>query len=161
MANAKLIDSIPNDECLTIDDIAEEFGTGPLRARQIVEKAIKSGNVPRLVKKDGRRYLYAPQMMEALRKAKDKGLLGKFRNKSPKAKLKNALMVIPVPIFDEDIKDLLMKKFQNEEAIAKYAKNLVEGSVKPYLAKKKQLQEQLERELHAMFTNGQSPDLSM
>src|SRR6185436_16075215 len=109
---ATIADSIPNDKCLTIDDMASEFNLGTLRMRQVIEKAIKGKHIQSLTKKDGRRVLYAPQMVDQLRKAIEAGKLGKFNAKrSPVTSLKHAQFVLTVPIFDEDIAKLLMAKF--------------------------------------------------
>lgn len=146
-----LADSIPDDKCFTIDDLAAEFKLGPQRTRQIIEKALKDKLVPRLIKTKGRQNLYTPQMIDALKDAMNKGKLGKFQNRGSKtlskSSLKHAELIVTVPIFDEEIATLLKKKFQTEDGISKYLKLQLEETVKPILAKKRELQERYEREM--------------
>lgn len=145
---ATIADSIPNDKCLTIDDVATEFNLGNLRMRQIIEKAIKSKYIQSLTKKDGRRILYAPQMVDQLRKTIESGKLGKFNAKrSVVSSLKHAQFVLTVPIFDEDIGKLLITKFGSTDKMNDYLKSILEDTVKPILAKKRELMEKYEREL--------------
>lgn len=146
-----LADSIPNEDCLTIEDIAQEFGLSTLRTRQVVDTAVKGKIVPKLFKKDGRRILYTPQMMEMLRKAKEDGKLGKFRNKQSARVLKNATLVINVPIFDQDIANLLKNRFPNEAAMSNYLQHQLEASVKNILAKKQQLEAKYQEELKKLY----------
>lgn len=142
-----LADAIPSEDCFTIEDLAEEFGVGPLRMRQIIDKAVKSGYTQTLIKKEGRKFLYAPQMVEQIRKAVDAGKLGKFRKKSLATVMKHAELVVNVPIFDKEIARLLKTKFKTEEEIAKFLKNKLEDSIKPFLAKRRELEAKYEKEM--------------
>lgn len=153
---ATLADSIPNEDCYTIDDLSEEFGLGIARMRQIITKAIKEKIVPNVSKKDGRTILYAPQMVEALKIAKQKGLLGKFSKKSNVIATKHAELVISVPIFDSEIAVMLKKKFENEAGISKYLKSKLEESVKPIMIKRREIQERYEKELQALLHSDMS-----
>lgn len=153
-----LADSIPNEDCYTIDDVASEFGLSTLRMRQVLDKAFKEQIVPKLIKKDGRRVLYAPDLVKNLLAARERGVLGKFNKRSPEVSLKHAKMIIQVPIFDEDIVKLLKSKFQDETQIAKFLQTKVEETVKPFLAKKKQLELEFEQKMEKLM---REPELSM
>lgn len=155
---ATLADAIPNDECFGIEDLAEEFGVGTLRMRQVLQKALSGKIVPNLSKKDGRKILYAPQMVEALKDARDKGKLGKFNKKSGIVSTKHAQLVVSVPIFDPEIANLLKSKFENEAGMSKFLKNMLETSVKSIMGKKREIQERYERELEKLYSTS---DLSM
>lgn len=149
---ATLADSIKNEDCYEIEDLAEEFGVGTLRMRQILAKALDSKAVPKLIKKDGRRILYAPQMVEALRAAKEKGLLGKFnKSRHPVISTKNAKLIITVPIFDEEIAEMLKSRYKNEAGMVKFLQTQLFSNVNPILAKKRELKERYEQELQELM----------
>lgn len=151
MSQATLADAIPNEECFTIEDLAEEFDLSTLRVRQIIDKAIKGKHVQNLVKKEGRRVLYAPQMVEQLKSAVDRGLLGKFRKKNPVTALKYAKLVLQVPIFDEEISTLVKRKFESDENIVKFLQDQLSQSVKPILAKKRELEARFDKEMQQLL----------
>lgn len=149
-----IADSIPNDACWTIEEIADDFGLSHLRTRQVVDQAIQKQLVQNLTKKEGRRILYAPQMVEQLQNAKEKGILGKFNKKREKgSSMKDAKLVLNVAIFDSEIAELLLRKFQSEDAIIKHVKDGLEASVKTVLAKKKELAEKYERAMQELLSN--------
>lgn len=148
---ATLADSIPNEECLGIEDLAEEFGIGVIRMRQVVDKALKGKIVPNLSKKDGRKILYTPQMVEALKDAREKGKLGKFNKKSNIVSTKHAKMIITVPIFDEEIAELLKNKYENDMGIVRYIQNHLIEHVRPIMTKKRELQKRYERDLEILM----------
>lgn len=155
-----LADAIPNEECFTIEDLMEEFQLSSQRTRQVIDKALKEKIVQRLIKVDGRRNLYAPQMVEQLKAAAESGKLGKFNRKRTTNNLKSAALVITVPIFDSGIADLLMKKFGSQEVIAKFAKTTLEASVKDILARKREIQEKYEKELAELMNHSTTAMIS-
>lgn len=160
MADAsKLIDSFKDEDWLTIDDVATEVDLSVLRTRQVVTKALDEKLIQKLTKKDGVRVLYARMMIDQLKRVMDAGKLGRFNKKRKLASsTKHAQLVVTVPIFDEDIAKLLKTKFNDEDGINRFVKAKLEESVKPILAKKRELEERYEREMKALF---QASDLSL
>lgn len=153
-----LADLIPNEECFAIEDVAEKFGLKVFRMRQVLDKAFKEQIVPKLIKRDGRKILYTPELVKNLLDAKERGILGKFNTRSTSASLKYAKIIIKVPIFDEEIFKLLINKFENEDKISKFLQTKVEETVKPFLAKKRQLEQEFQQKMQSLMRD---PDLSM
>lgn len=151
MAQAKISDSIPDADCLSIEDLALEFNLKTQRMRQVVDKAVKERIIPNLIKVKGRKNLYPPQFVEQLKLAVDAGKLGKFNKRTSKSAMKYADLVIQVPIFDKEIAFMLRKKFKDEEGITKFLQNQAAESVKPIMAKKRELQERYENELQKLL----------
>lgn len=158
-----LADSIPNEDCYTIEDLMDDFQLSSQRTRQIIDKALNEKLVQRLIKVDGRRNLYAPQMVEQLKSAVESGKLGKFNRKRTGPSLSKASMVINVPIFDPSIAELLIKKFGSIEVVAKFAKTQLEESVKSILARQTEIKERYEKELQELMEHSTtfSPEVSL
>lgn len=160
---ATLADSIPDSQCLTIEDIAEELGLSTIRTRQVVDKAFKEKLVQKLIKKNGRRILFAPQMVAQLMKAVESGKLGRFNKKrDSKSSLKLAAMTFTIPVFDKEIARLLVAKFKSEQAIGNFLKNKLEETVKPQMSALQKLEEEYQLKKQQLLSEGiQSPDLEI
>jgi hypothetical protein len=151
----RLVDNIPNEDCYTIKDVADELGLSVMRSRQIIDIVWRNNLIPKLIKKEGRTILYSPDFMGKL---KDMYLSGKFgkarkRNDLDKSMEKNAQFVIKVPIYDKQVADILTKKLGGEREIQQYLRDKLDEVSKPALTKIEQLKQRHAQELQAALDN--------
>lgn len=144
----KLADAVSDDECFTIDELAGELGVSVQRARQILTKVKQDKMIPWLVKKSGLANLYTPEFVTKLQELYASGRLGKPRKKDfDKAMVKNAKLLVQVPVFDEQGAAILQKKFGSTEEIQKFLREKLEEAYKPVLKKINELKVKQQREL--------------
>lgn len=146
-------DRIPDEDCYTVQMIADEIGLGIQRTRQIIDAALDKRITVNISKKRGAKILYAPQMAQKIIKAYNEGQLGIVRRRDgSKVNKKAAKLLIEVPIYDENIANILTKKFGTEKAMSDYLKDHLEDEAKPVLARLQELEEKAQREREALFS---------
>lgn len=62
-----------------------------------------------------------------------------------------AKLVLQVPIFDEEISTLVKRKFESDENIVKFLQDQLSQSVKPILAKKRELEARFDKEMQQLL----------
>ncbi len=142
-----IADSIPTEDCYSKKELAEEFGLSFGQMDKLVKKAIKERLVQNLTKKVGLKYYYAPQMVEKLKELRANGKLGEVRNRSKASIERNAKLLLQVPVYDEDIVEVLRQAFGTDQNIVKFLTDYLIGTVEPILVKKKQLEEQSSKQI--------------
>lgn len=132
------------DYC-TIDEVAADLGLKAQRTRQIIEDAVKRRLIQNLTKKDGVKRLYAEPMVAQL---KNLYLNGQFGNPKQRKKvqenLKAALMVVKIPVFDPEIKRILMTQFKDESQIVEFLRDKLSETYKPVMTQLKALEDEFE-----------------
>lgn len=150
----KLADSIPNEDCYSLKDVAAELGLGTQRAAQLIKQAIDARKVQKLMKKDGVKILYAPQMVDQLKKIYQNGEITKPRQRKGlglSSALKHAELVITVPVFDKDEAKLLINKFGTEDNIKKYVQEKLSEIYKPVKAQLAEIEARHKQEIEAIL----------
>lgn len=132
-----LADNYKTEDCYDIKDLASEMNVKVQQANHILDRALSNKLVPKLIKIVGKKRYFAPPMAEAIIKLRSEGKLGDVRNKSEALKIKNAKLVIEVPVFDTEIAELLKAGFSSSQEMVSLLQDHLEGLVKPLLADKK------------------------
>lgn len=154
-------DRIPDDQCYTIKEFADELGLGPQRTKQLIDRAVELKLVQPLIKSGGKGLpsLYAPQMVDGVKEAFLSGKLGKVRKTHGKVNRKNAALVIEVPVYDREVAELLQKMLNGPDGIQTYLRQKLDEVVKPAQSKLNALKKQYESEMEQLLRNlGQSED---
>lgn len=142
-----LAESIPDEDCSSIQELAADLGLGAQRTRQLIDKAIKARKLQNLSKKRGAKILYAPQMVEAIKRLYADGAIVKPRRKQgvSKSAINRAEIVIQVPIFDKEVAQILLGKFGGQDKIADYLRGKLDEAYKPDLKALKDLEAEFEK----------------
>lgn len=136
---------------LDLDEVADQLDISPSGTYQSILKLTKEKKLPKnplFVGKRGKKTVYSPQFLErlvALRggKSPTAATAATAATKPPKSvdSVKHAVFLIQVPVFDQQVADLLAKKFgENTEAeVSKYLRDKLIEIVKPALSKIEEL----------------------
>lgn len=133
-----IANQIPADEWMDINQVAKSLNLGTLRARQLAEEAVKKRIVTKLMKKEGRKILYAEAMVDKIVDAYEHGLFGKKKNPSFTVKRsveRNALMNLEIPLYDKNMIDVLNKIYGSNEKIVEAVKDYLSSIYKPTASK--------------------------
>lgn len=133
----KLSDAFKNEDCYTIEEMSKEIGVTPIRTRQLLTESLKRRLIQNLSKKEGVRVLYPEPMVKRMVEIYESGKIAKPRKNRTTQTVasitKNAKMLLEVPVFDESIKDILLKQFGSQDKIIEHLKTSLTSVAKPVL----------------------------
>lgn len=162
-----MTEAIEKSYSWTTESIAEDLGMKPAYFRVWKTKIEQDGKIAKpaigslLCIQDpdsGNRLLYSDAYVDKLRE-----LRGKVNKRdrilaTAEKSLKNAILKITVPVFDQNIADVLMRRFKTEEGIQEHFKDHIKDMAIPALKKieaiKKKYEEEMRRALDAPSGDG-------
>lgn len=140
-------DSISDEECSTIEELAKELGVSVQRARQLVAKAFGEKWIPKQIKIVGKQHLYTSEVVRKFKEMHAAGRFGTPRKRDKSVVEKDAVLVVKVPIYDKQVAEFLLRKFKTMEEIQKFLRIQLENTYRPAMKKLEELRGRHQREL--------------
>lgn len=145
----KLADAFPDEECYTIEEVAQELGVSKQHTENLLSKAAKRGLIQKLTKLVGNRKLYAPPTVDALVRARKSGALGQTR-KSP-IDMKNAHLIVTVPVYDPNIAEIVKAHFGSGDMLREWISGKLAEFARPKLMKLEEIEQEYQKEKEMVF----------
>lgn len=118
------------EDCATIEQLAKEMNLSTMRVRQIIADGFKKRVIQKIAIKDGVRVLYPEPMIKQI-KAHYQNSTGKRVKTAPLEQ--TAELLVKVPVFDEEAKAILLRRFGTPEKIVDFLKEKLAEQYKPML----------------------------
>lgn len=153
--NNVISEAMINNFHLTSEDLAEELGMELSYFRvwknkmEKAEKLVRPAVGSLLCIPDpqmGNRLLYSEAYLEKLKEVRGTNKIHK-RKSAIENSLKNAVMKITVPLFDQNIVNIILTKFKDEEGIQTHLRDHLKDLAIPALNKLEEIKKRHEKEM--------------